>query len=262
MVGCFTDSLSRAPEPVGLARYCYILEEFKNPYARFFKTLSSEGMLMATADWKKTEKEYYVPGTSPAVVDIPTLGYFTIRGRGDPNGAAFSGQVGALYALAYAVRMSYRQPDPPPGYREYTVYPLEGLWDFEEGVIPVADHTGVADKNTLVYTLMIRQPDFVTPHVAMEIMDRVIKKKRDGYLEMAAFRYMTEGTCVQMMHHGPYDSEPASFARMHDFCATRSLVRATTHHHEIYITDPRKADPASMRTVLRYQVKPAGSGSE
>ncbi len=206
-------------------------------------------------EWKKTDKALYLPGSDPQTVVVPSFQFFSIDGRGNPNGTHFKDCVGVLYSLAYAVRMSYKSSNPPEGYFEYTVFPLEGVWDVSEEARSDTPH--VLDKDQLVYSIMIRQPDFVTPEFARYIREVVRKKRPSDVLDSVAFGRYEEGLCVQMMHRGGYDSEPASFSRMLDYCAANSLVRASMVHREIYISNPGTVEEARLQTVLRFQAAPA-----
>ena len=204
-------------------------------------------------DWKKTDKAFYLPGTEPELVTVPAFKFFSIRGAGDPNEPAFQDYLAVLYALAYAVRMSPKSGTAPAGYLEYSVFPLEGVWDVSEEA-KARGGAGIS-KSEYVFDLMIRQPDFVTEEYARSVLERVRAKKPLPRLEYARFEVLEEGPCVQMTHLGPYDAEPASFARMEEFCAARGLERLSKVHREIYMSDPRKTAPEKLRTVLRFRVQ-------
>jgi len=204
-------------------------------------------------DWKKTDKAYYLPGTEPELVTVPAFRFFAIRGSGDPNGPAFQDDVAVLYALAYAVRMSPKSGTAPEGYLEYTVFPLEGVWDVSDEA-KARGGAGIS-KSDYVYDLMIRQPDFVTEAYARTVLERVKSKKPLPRIGDARFELIEEGRCVQLTHRGPFDTEPAGFARMEVFCAAQGLARASRVHREIYLSDPRKTAPEQMRTVLRFRVR-------
>jgi hypothetical protein len=201
-------------------------------------------------EWKKAEKKIYLPGNDPTTIVIPKMNYFSISGTGNPNEEAFQDKIGVLYGLAYAIRMMPKSGVTPEGYEEYTVYPLEGIWDLtDEG-----KKSGTLDKDQLVYKIMIRQPDFVTQEVAELAMDKMRKKAHSPLLEQAVFESMEDGLCVQMMHIGTFDSEPASFARMDQYLAEQGLIRKSKIHKEIYLSDFRKTKPEALKTVLRYFV--------
>jgi hypothetical protein len=203
-------------------------------------------------EWKKHEKRLYLPKTNPEIVDVPELGFFCIHGEGNPNSGLFSEAIGVLYSLAYAVRMGPKQGFVPEGYFEYTVYPLEGVWDVSERAKESGDAS--LNKDELVYDIMIRQPEFITDDYALEVIERTKKKKPHKLLDDAQFITIREGKCIQMMHIGPYDDEPESFQRMEEFCKELGLKRQSKVHREIYISDFRKTEPEKLKTVLRFKV--------
>ncbi|MEG6585196.1 GyrI-like domain-containing protein [Dendrosporobacter sp. 1207_IL3150] len=203
-------------------------------------------------EWKKHEKNLYLPKQIPEIITIPKQKFFMLKGKGNPNSDSFSERIGVLYSLAYAVRMMPKQGYIPEGYFEYTVYPLEGLWDLtEEGKKSVT-----FNKNELLYTIMIRQPDFVTVDVANKAFENVRKKKPHLLLDDVKFETLEDGLSVQMLHLGSYDDEPQSFKIMNDFIANNNLVKSSLIHREIYLSDARKVQPDKLKTVLRYLVKP------
>jgi len=204
-------------------------------------------------EWRKKEKTLYLPKTIPTIIDILEFKYFMIDGKGNPNDEFFAEYIAVLYSLSYGVRMSPKSGSAPAGYYEYTVYPLEGIWDISESA--KQNYTGNLDKNSLVFTLMIRQPDFVTDEFAMDIIDKIKKKKPHKLLDKVRFGIMTEGKCVQMMHLGSYDNEPDSFKKMGEFCLENNLKRISGSHKEIYLSDARKVPPEKLKTVLRHKVE-------
>jgi hypothetical protein len=204
---------------------------------------------MSKVDYKKTYKELYVPKGTPVIVDVPSMSFFMIEGAGDPNGDEFALATAALYSLSYAVKMSYKSKNVPEGYYEYTVFPLEGVWDLVDKSKP---HT---DKNNLAYQIMIRQPDFVTNELFESFLSEIKKKKPNAFLDKLKYITITEGLCCQMMHLGSYDSEPESFRRMEEYCRENGYERAHKTHREIYLSDPRKSKPEDLKTVLRFLVK-------
>jgi hypothetical protein len=204
-------------------------------------------------EWKKEEKQFYLPKTVPEIIDIPEFKFFTIAGKGNPNNEFFGEYIKVLYAMSYGVRMSEKGGFAPKNFYEYTVYPLEGVWDITEK----AKKKGIAklDKSTLVFNLMIRQPDFVSENFFSEVLERTAKKKPHELLSKIKFEMLKEGKCVQMLHLGSYDDEPASFEIMEKFAMSQSLNRKFRTHREIYLSDARKASPDKMKTVLRFNVK-------
>ena len=204
-------------------------------------------------EWKKKEKEIYLPKAKPVLISVPVFKYFMINGKGNPNDTGFSDCVGALYSLSYAIRMSYKAGYAPETFYEYTVYPLEGVWDITDEA--KENYTGALDKNALVFNLMIRQPDFVTTEYANEAMERTKKKTPNPFLDRVQFTELEEGKCVQMMHFGSYDNESETFEIMGKYCQENGLKRLSKKHREIYISDPRKVSPDKLKTVLRFKVK-------
>ncbi len=204
-------------------------------------------------EWRKAEKYLYIPKASPEVVEVPMMKFFVVSGSGNPGDDIFSEYIQGLYTLSYGVRMSYKGANPPENYFEYTVYPLEGVWDISESA--KENYDGVLDKNELVYDLMIRQPDFVDEAYADFIIDHVKKKKKMPLLDKIRYVEMEEGKCVQMLHKGSYDDEPASFNLMEQFCMENNLKRKSKKHREIYLSDVRKVAEDKLKTVLRFQVE-------
>ena len=201
-------------------------------------------------EWRKQEKNLYFPKEKPQLITIPPMKFFMISGQGDPNKEEFSEKVGVLYSLAYAVRMMPKTGYTPEGYFEYTVYPLEGLWDLtEEG-----RKAEKLDKDQLLYTIMIRQPDFVTQEVVDLAFENVRKKKNHPLLDSVTFEIMEDGLSVQMMHIGSFDEEPRTFKQMKDFISENNLQMRTLKHREIYISDLRRTEKNKLKTVLRYLV--------
>jgi len=203
-------------------------------------------------EWKKTEKNLYMPGTIPVSVMVPPMKYFCISGKGNPNEQPFQDKISILYSLSYAVRMMPKSGLTPLGYQEYTVYPLEGIWDLTEQ----GRKMQTLEKDQLAYKIMIRQPDFVTDEIFGMALDKTRKKLDGPLLDEVTFETMEDGQCVQMMHIGPFDSEPESFRRMDQYMKEQSLVRTTKTHKEIYLSDFRKTKPEELKTTLRYFVKP------
>ena len=201
-------------------------------------------------EWRKHEKELYMPKAKPELVTVPKQKFLMIDGQGNPNSEEFAERVGVLYSLSYAIRMMPKQGYTPEGYFEYTVYPLEGIWDLTEK----GRKLDTLDKEELVYTIMIRQPDFVDEGVVERAFESVRKKKPHKYLDDVRFETLEEGLSVQMLHIGPYDSEPETFRIMDEFTRANNLERACLTHKEIYLSDVRRVESAKLKTVLRYRV--------
>lgn len=205
-------------------------------------------------EWKKQEKGIYLPKNKPEKICIPEFSFFTIEGAGNPNNDFFADYIGVLYSLSYAIKMSPKQGFIPDGYYDYTVYPLEGVWDITNEA--KKNFNGKINKDDLVFKLMIRQPEFVDEEFAQDILDKVKKKKPHTLLEKVKFEKITEGDCVQMLHLGSYDNEPESFKIMKQFTENEGLVRVSMIHREIYLSDARKVAPEKLKTILRFNVRP------
>jgi hypothetical protein len=202
-------------------------------------------------EWKKADKGLYLPKNKPEIIEVPQMNYFMLDGKGNPNGPEFAEVIEALYAVSYAVRMSHKSDLVPEGYYEYTVFPLEGIWDLEKD----ARGKEILDKEKLVYTLMIRQPDFLTIQLASDIVERVKKKKSNKLINHIRFESLSEGLNLQMMHIGSYDDEPESFKIMEEFCTENGYERIDKRHKEIYISDFRKTQKDKLKTVLRFKIR-------
>jgi len=202
-------------------------------------------------EWRKQEKNLYLPKNKPELVTVPRQKFLMINGQGDPNGEDFAERIKPLYALSYAIRMMPKSGFTPEGYFEYTVYPLEGVWDLTEK----GRKSETLLKEELVYTIMIRQPDFVTEEVVERAFEMVKKKNPHPLLDEVTFGEMEDGLSVQMLHIGPYDDEVESFNKMKQFISANNLEILTLKHREIYISDARKVDPSKLKTVLRYRVR-------
>lgn len=204
---------------------------------------------MDKLDFRKEYKDLYMPKKNPVIVTVPDIDFIMIDGKGDPNGEEFALATAALYSLSYAVKMSYKSDDVPINYYNYTVFPLEGVWDLNDKTKPLTE------KSNFKYKIMIRQPDFLTAELLERFLAETKKKKSNFYLNKVEFGTIAEGLCCQMLHIGSYDDEPRSFEMMHHFCADNGFERISNNHREIYLSDPRKTEPHKLKTVLRYQVE-------
>ena len=203
-------------------------------------------------EWRKKEKALYLPKNKPEVIDIPEFKFITIEGEGSPADSVFTHYIEALYSLAYTIKMMPKKIDrQPKGYFDFTVYPLEGVWDINDKA--KANFKGRINKEDLVYKLMIRQPDFVSKNFYSEMLEVAKEKKKNPLLEQINFERLSEGRCVQMLHLGPFEDEPSSFEIMEDFAKSEGVVRLSKMHREIYLSDPRKVAPEKLNTVLRFQ---------
>ncbi len=203
-------------------------------------------------EWRKTQKALYLPKNMPSEVVVPPMNYYVVSGKGNPNNPEFGSYIQVLYALSYAIRMSYKGGNAPEGFMAYTVFPLEGVWDV--GDKAQYEQHGF-DKDNLVFDMMIRQPDFVSADYALNTIEKLKLEKPMAHLDEVRFETMDDGLCVHMMHIGPYDAEAASFERMEAYCEENRLKRSERVHREIYISDPGRTAPEKMRTVLRFKAE-------
>lgn len=201
-------------------------------------------------EWKKQDKNIYLPKNKPEVINLPPMKYFMLEGKGNPNSQSFSEAVEVLYSLSYGIKMMPKKGTTPEGYFEYTVFPLEGIWDLAVEARGLKE----LDKDSLIYTIMIRQPEFVTEELAQTVIEGTKQKKPHPLLDAVKFGTLEEGMCVQMLHVGPYANEAESFAIMENFSRENNLNRLSKIHKEIYITDPRRTAPEKLKTVLRFNV--------
>ncbi len=205
-----------------------------------------------TIDFKKTDKNLYLPKDKPMIIDVPEMLFIMIDGKGDPNNnQSYNEAVEILYGLSYTIKMSIKKGINIPGFYDYVVPPLEGLWWIEEGEFDLKF------RDNWLWTSMIRQPEFVTQDVFQWAVDSFHKKKPDLQVERAKLKTFSEGLCVQMMHIGLYADEPVTLEIMKEFMYSNNLVDETGNkrkHHEIYLSDPNKTEPNSLKTVLRHPV--------
>lgn len=207
-------------------------------------------------DFKKEYKEFYLAKNEPQIVLVPPINYVAVRGTGDPNeeGGAYKTAIAVLYAVAYTIKMSKLGDHRIDGYYDFVVPPLEGFW-WQDGVQGV-DYTS---KSSFHWIGVIRLPDFVTQEdFDWAVAEATRKKKLD--CSIAEFMTIDEGKCVQIMHIGPYDDEPATVAVMDRYLAANGYENdfsLTRMHHEIYLSDARKIAPEKWKTVIRHPVKKA-----
>ena len=204
-------------------------------------------------DYKKTEKDLYQPKTTPSIINVPEMTFITVDGKGDPNTSAeYTAAVELLYGFSYTIKMGNKS------ILEYVVPPLEGFWSVDD------DFRGggavISDKSKFVWTMVIRQPDFVTADIFEASKAALAKKKPSIDTSKAKFKTITEGLCAQVMHIGSYDDEPATVAALDGFAIENGYIidiDDTRRHHEIYISDPRKVAPEKLKTVLRHPIRSA-----
>ena len=205
-------------------------------------------------DYKKEYKEFYLPKSKPGIVDIPPMNFVAVRGQGDPNvqGGEYQAAMSLLYGIAFTIKMSKMGDHRIAGYFDYVVPPLEGFW-WQEGRSDI----DYSHKERFCWISLIRLPDFVTrADFDWAIAEATRKKKLD--FSKVEFLTYHEGLCVQAMHIGPYDEEPATLARMDAFLREQGYetdITPTRFHHEIYLSDARKVAPEKRKTVIRHPIK-------
>ena len=208
-------------------------------------------------EWKKHEKVLYGAKDSPVLVDIPAQNFIMIKGSGNPNDTDFSNRVSALYSLAYAIKMGYKATALKNiisnEIHDFTVYPLEGIWMKKDDNMQL-DTTNELIKDNLEYTIMIRQPDFITMEMVRAALERVKVKKPNPLYEEIFFDMIHDGKCVEILHIGSYDNEPVSFALMDKFVKENGLHRISDWHREIYLNNANRAKTDKLKTILRYKV--------
>ena len=205
-------------------------------------------------DYKKAYKEFYLPPKKPGIVTVPAMNFLAVRGQGEPNeeGGAYKQALELLYAVAYTIKTSKMGQHRLEGYFDYVVPPLEGLW--WQGGVHGVDYARKADFQ---WISLIRLPEFVTEDAFDWAIREATEKKRRDFSKMEFFSWK-EGLCVQCMHIGPYDSEPATVAAMEEYAKARGCEAdfgAGRFHHEIYLSDARRCRPEKRRTVIRQPIK-------
>lgn len=204
-------------------------------------------------DYKKEYKEFYLPKGKPEIVQVPPMNYIAVRGSGNPNepGGSYQQAMQILYAIAYTLKMSYKTDYKMEGFFEYVVPPLEGFW-WQEDVAGV----DYRRKEDFRWISLIRLPDFVTERDFQWAAETASKKKGID-CSKAEFLTVAEGLCVQCMHLGPYDAEPATVAKMDAYLKEAGYRNDFSHkrlHHEIYLSDARKTPPEKLKTVIRHPI--------
>lgn len=205
-------------------------------------------------DYKKEYKEFYMPDNQPEIVTVPSMNYLAVRGKGNPNteDGDYQLAIEILYALAYTLKMSYKTSYKIEGFFQYVVPPLEGFW-WQAGV----DGIDYNNKDTFQWISVIRLPDFIT-RTDFEWAVQTAREKKGLDCSVAEFMTVEEGLCVQMMHLGPFDTEPASIARMDAYLQEQGYENdfgEGRFHHEIYLSDVRRVAPEKWKTVIRHPIR-------
>ncbi|MDF2538908.1 MAG: hypothetical protein K0S76_1929 [Herbinix sp.] len=218
---------------------------------------------MEKIDFKKKEKDIYNPKNEPTVILIPPMKFIMVDGKGNPNDTdgEYPSAVELIYTFSYAIKMSPRNGFTPEGYYDYVVPPLEGLW-----WLTGDEYYHISKKDQFCWTSMLRQPEFVTDEVFYWALEVTKKKKPQLDLSKARLETFNEGLCVQIMHHGPYDNEPATVEKVDNYIKEQGYANDIStvlpdgkirRHHEIYLSDPSKAKPENMKTIIRHPVRRA-----
>jgi len=197
-------------------------------------------MPAAKLDLFKEHKDEYVTPREPVLVDVGPAQYLVIDGSGAPGGDTFQAMMGAIFGVAYTLKMTVKADG-----RDYKVCPPEGLWPNADADVP---------KEQWTWTLLVRTPDFITADDLAAAKQKLLDKGKGPEVEDVELRTLNEGSCVQVLHVGPYNTEPETIAAMHAFAAEQGLTPAGLHH-EIYLSDPRRAAPEKLKTLLRQPVR-------
>jgi len=207
-------------------------------------------MAATKIDLVREFKEPYAPGREPATVEVPVFSFLMVDGHGDPNVAPGYGHaVEALYSVSYTLKFALKRG---PEELDYRVMPLEGLW-----WVPDMSAFTIEDKSAWDWTMMIRQPEQVDEDLFEQALAKATRKKELPAANLLRLERFAEGLAAQVMHIGPYSAEGPTIQRLHAFIADQGYERAGKHH-EIYLSDPRRAAPGKMKTVLRQPMAKSG----
>lgn len=216
---------------------------------------------MNKVDFKKLNKELYAPKNEPSIIMVPAMNFIMVDGHGNPNDSSgeYAQAVELLYALSYTIKMGCKKNTEDDAIYDYVVAPLEGFWWLND-----QDDRDFTQKDKYCWTSIIRQPEFVTDALFEHAKADVKRKKPNLEISKARLKSYEEGLCVQCMHVGPYDEEPTTITKIDEYIKNNRIVNDfetilpdgnTRRHHEIYLSDPRKANPATMKTILRHPVR-------
>lgn len=212
-------------------------------------------------DYKKEYKEFYFPQNKPHIITVPSMNYIAVRGSGNPNdeNGEYKRSIGLLYGVAFTIKMSKKSEHQIEGYFDYVVPPLEGFWQ-QDGINGI----DYSHKENFRFISVIRLPDFITKNDFEWAVAEASRKKKTDHSKVE-FLSCSEGECVQCMHIGSYDNEPATIELMHEYAAASGYKIDFTEqrlHHEIYLSDPRRVAPERLKTVIRHPVKKDDSLSQ
>jgi len=205
-------------------------------------------------DYKKEQKQFYVPKNKPSIVDVPEMNFLAVRGQGDPNdeNSDYRSSIELLYGVSYTIKMSKRGNHKIKDYFDFVVPPLEGFW-WQDNLFGFDS----SHKENFRFISLIRLPDFVNKEEFDWALEEATRKKKKDFSKVEFLTYK-EGLCVQCMHIGPYDDEPKTTKKMEDFIQKEGFelnITDSRYHHEIYLSDPRKVSPEKVKTVIRQPIK-------
>ncbi len=207
---------------------------------------------MEKLDLRKKYKNLYLPSAKAVeVVEVPAFQFVMVDGKIEPgcspgNSPAFQEAIQALYGISYTLKFMSKQRKEDP--IDYTVMALEALWWVEDG------NFDIIRPDNWCWRAMILQPEIITREMYQEAYEKLSKKKPSPGLEKLRFEVFEEGLCLQILHIGPYSDEPRTVEKMHEYAAQKGYSLANGHH-EIYLGDPMRSDPAKLKTVLRKKVE-------
>lgn len=212
---------------------------------------------MNKLDYKKEYKDLYIPSTEPTLIEVPTIQYVMVEGKGDPNTSIeYKQALELLYALSYTIKMSKMSGEQPKDYFEYVVPPLEGFW---YGDNEYFDGLNITDKNKFYWKSIIRLPEFVDEDIFNKAKQSLSIKKPELDISKLKYVVIEEGLCIQIMHKGSYDEEVYSIQKMNKYIKENQLIcdidDKDRFHHEIYLSDPRKTKVENLKTVIRHPVR-------
>ncbi len=203
---------------------------------------------MQNTEFKKVYKQYYSPKPGkPEILNMPTMQFVMIDGKGDPNNSReFEKAVGTLYNVVYSLKFSRKKAGKSP---DFSIGALESIWWTDTG-----KQFDVVNKNYWLWTLMIWLPDFISRAEFMSLVSKLKTRKPDLMLDKVRLESLNEGTIVQIMHTGPYANEQKDIETMHTYAADLGYAQSGKHH-EIYFGEPRRTPSVNLRTILRQPIK-------
>ena len=209
-------------------------------------------MAVKKFDYKKEYKDLYSPKSKPVLVDVPEIRFISLEGKGSPESETYQNAIQVLYSLSFTIKMSKMKGMQTDNYFEYVVPPLEGLWWSSDGELDLDD------RENWMWNSMIRLPEFVDDEFFNWALAEAENKKPELDFSKAQILTYDAGLCVQIMHKGPYSEETPSMNKIKEFIAENNLIDDTgieRKHHEIYLSNPQRAKPENLKTVLRTPVR-------